>query len=240
MTGKARDMARSNSYYTSRCKLSSSKSVNDERHASLKLVVFDADGTLTGITSIWQHLHQHLGTWTEGTSTASRYWRGEIGYEEWARLDAMMWRGREVCEFSAIIEAIPFVGGIKEAFDTIRMKGMKIAVASAGLSLLVDRIVRELGVDFAVANELIVKNGRLTGDIAINVSLTNKSEVIRNIAKSFSVDMMSCAVIGDYCYDIPDDAGVKIAFNPKDEMAERLADYVVISRDLRDVLNHLV
>jgi phosphoserine phosphatase len=117
---------------------------------------------------------------------------------------------------------------------------VKIAVASAGLSLLADRTVRELGADMAVANELAVSNGRLTGEVRVKVSIMNKPDVIREIARGFNVSIKECAVIGDYRYDIPEDAGLKIAFNPKDDEVQRLADVIVESSDLKDVLNHLI
>ena len=202
----------------------------------MELVVFDADGTLTEVTSIWQYLHQRLGTWTEGRTTALRYYRGEITYDEWARLDAMMWRGKDLLEITSIIKDISFIDGVEDTFKELRKKGMKIAVASAGLSILVNRIVRELGVDYAVANELVVRNGRLTGDVEVKVSLANKCEIIRGIARNFLIDMKACVVIGDSSYDIPEDAGLKVAFNPRDDKAERLADAVVRSSNLREIL----
>jgi len=207
---------------------------------SMKLVVFDADGTLTEITSIWQYLHKRLGTWTEGRTNALRYCRGEITYNEWARLDAMMWRGKHLLEIASIVDDISFVDGVEDTFKELRKKGLKIAVASAGLSILVNRIIRELGADYAVANELVVRNGRLTGDVEIKVSLANKCEIIRAIARDFRVDMRACMVIGDYSYDIPKDAGLKVAFNPKDDEAERLADAVVRSTNLSEILHLIV
>ncbi len=206
----------------------------------LELAVFDADGTLTRITSIWQYLHQRFGTWNQGRMTALRYYKGEITYDEWARLDALMWRGRELSEVLRVVQDIPFIDGAIHSFKLLKEYGMKIAVASAGLSFLANRTVRELGADMAVANELAVIDGRLTGDVRIKVSMENKRDVIREIAKVFDVSMKECAVIGDYRYDIPEDAGLKIAFNPKDDEVERLADVIVESSDLKDVLSHLI
>jgi len=152
----------------------------------------------------------------------------------------MMWRGRELSELSDIIDRVSYVDGASETFSILRKRGIKIAVASAGLSLMVSRIARELGADFAVANELVLKNGRLTGDVTILVSLANKVHIIKGIAKNFNISMNECAVIGDYIYDIPQDAGLKVAFNPKDKEAERLADVVVRSSNIKDILNYLL
>jgi len=210
------------------------------RPRPLELVVFDVDGTLTAVTSVWQYLHERLGTWTYGRLTSSRYWRGEITYDEWAKLDAMMWRGRKLCEIAEIIERISYFEGVEETFSVLKEKGAKIAVVSAGLSLLVNRIVEELGADFGVANELVVEDGRLTGNVSINVSLSNKCQVIREVARNLGVNIRLCAVVGDYCYDIPNDAGLRVAFNPKDNTAEMLADVIVRSNSLIDILKHLV
>jgi len=220
------------------------REVDESKHGSLgragcRLVVFDADGTLTKVTSIWQYIHRKLGTWSEGRLSSRRYWRGEISYGEWARLDAMMWRGRSVDEVIEIVKSVPYVEGARHTFNVLRNMGMKIAVASAGLSLLIDRVVRELGVDSAVANQLIVEDGILTGDVKVNVSLRNKHQVIRDISKSLCVDLNECMVVGDYSFDFPEDAGLKLAFNPKDQAAEELADIVVRSSNLTDILKYI-
>lgn len=212
------------------------ESLDDTR---CRLVVFDADGTLTQVTSIWQYIHSKLGTWSDGRLSSTKYWRGEISYEEWARLDAMMWRGRAIGEIIEIVKSVPYVKGAKHTFSVLRNMGMKIAVASAGLSLLVDRIVRELGADSAIANQLIVDDGVLTGDVKVNVSLRNKDQVIRDISKSLCVDINECAVVGDYSFDFPDDAGLKLAFNPKDEAAEKRANIIVRSSNLADILKYI-
>ena len=220
------------------------REVEESKHGPLggtrcRLVVFDVDGTLTQVTSIWQYVHRKLGTWSEGRVSSMKYWRGEISYEEWARLDAMMWRGRGVNEIIEIVESVPYVEGAKHTFSVLRNMGMKIAVASAGLSLLVDRIVRDLGADLAVANQLIVEDGILTGDVKVNVSLRNKGQVIRDISNGLRVGLNECVVVGDYSFDFPKDAGLKLAFNPKDQAAEKLAHIIVRSGNLEDILKYI-
>ena len=32
----------------------------------LKLIIWDCDGTLTTVKSVWQWIHENLGTWEEG------------------------------------------------------------------------------------------------------------------------------------------------------------------------------
>jgi hypothetical protein len=61
--------------------------------SSLRLAVFDIDGTLRRVRDPWVHLHKHLGVADRACEFIPRWQRGEISYDEWARLDASLWRG---------------------------------------------------------------------------------------------------------------------------------------------------
>ena len=208
----------------------------------LKLVVFDVDGTLIKTYSSWQHLHEHLGTWNRGRTHAERYHRGNITYLEWARLDASLWKDIPLQRVQQIIDRIPYMDGAREVILTLRKAGFKVVLLSAGLSLVMDRISREIGVDDSLANELIVKDGSLTGNVKINVSFNNKDDAIQSILQRFDAKLGECAAIGDDETMIPlfKKVGLRIAFNPRNKLVEEHADVVIRSNDLREVLPHLL
>jgi len=208
----------------------------------LKLVVFDVDGTLIRTYSSWQHLHEHLGTWDRGRRYAERFHRGTITYEEWARLDASLWKGLPLKRVQQVIDGIPYVDGAREVITTLRKAGFKVVLLSAGLSLVTERISREVEVDDSLTNELVVKDGFLTGEVKVNVSFDNKDEALRSILQRFDVEIGECAAVGDDETMIPlfEKAGFRIAFNPRDKIVEKHADVVIKSNDLRDVLPHLI
>jgi len=110
---------------------------------------------------------------------------------------------------------------------------------SAGLSLLADRAMGELGADFAIANELLFEGGRVTGGVRVHVSLANKQAVIRELAFKNGCDLNSCVVVGDSAEDIPEDAALRIAFSPKDEQA-LLRAHAVVEEDLTRILPYVV
>ena len=68
------------------------------RRNDLKMVVFDVDGTLVKEHS-WQFVHKSLGTWVEGRKYREMFFDGRISYEEWALLDASLWRGLPLQQF---------------------------------------------------------------------------------------------------------------------------------------------
>lgn len=206
----------------------------------IQLAIFDLDGTLTKIESIWQYLHGKLGTWEVGKISAEKYWRGEITYEEWAEKDSMLWKDVPVEKVISILREIPYIEGAIETFEELKRRGIWTGIVSAGISLLADRAKRELGADFAVANKLLSEEGKLTGKIRVKVSLRNKDEIIKEMAWMLGVDLENSAVIGDNTFDLPDVVGLKVAFNPRSRDVREIADITVDSGDLRDVLEYLI
>ncbi|MDH5267909.1 MAG: HAD-IB family phosphatase, partial [Candidatus Bathyarchaeota archaeon] len=94
----------------------------------LKLVVLDVDGTLIRTYSSWQHLHENLGTWEKGRRYAEQFHRGNITYEEWARLDASLWKDLPLQQVQQIIDNIPYVEGAREVITTLRKAGFKVVL----------------------------------------------------------------------------------------------------------------
>ena len=155
--------------------------------SKFKLAVFDVDGTLTGVESCWRFIHEWLGTWEGGRRNAGLYFSGEISYDDWAQMDAALWRGVSLEKIRGIIAEIRFINGIREVFEFLKGNGMKIVLLTAGLALLTERIAREFPVDCYVANELEVENGRLTGKVKVKVSLENKGEILNGLLDSVTL-----------------------------------------------------
>lgn len=208
----------------------------------LRLVVFDVDGTLMKVASSWQFLHEKLGTWDKGKQYAEQFFRGAITYEDWARLDASLWRGLKLESVRQIVDSIPYTNGAQDVITTLKRNGFKVVLLSAGLSLVTERIEREIGVDDSLANELKVENGLLTGEVKVNVSVHNKDMVLLRMLKKFNLGMDECAAVGDDETLIPlfENVSLSITFNPRSWMVEEQADIVVKGEDLREVLPFLL
>ncbi len=208
----------------------------------LKLVVLDVDGTLVKVNSSWQHLHEVLGTWDQGKRYAEQFFRGVINYEEWARLDASLWRGLPLEKVEEIIHGLPYFCGVKDVIVTLRKSGFKVVLLSAGLSLVTERIEKDVRVDYSLANELIVKDGFLTGGVKVKVPFDGKVDVLQRLLRRFGIRIAECAAVGDDETLIPlfEKVGLGIAFNPYSEKVERDARFVVKGDDLRDILPFLL
>lgn len=203
------------------------------------MVVFDLDGTLTPVDSLWRYLHEALGTWDHGRTAAQRYRNGEISYREWAESDAKFWAGAPLPRVERILEDIPYRKGARDVFENLKKRGVRVVILSAGLSLLAEKAAKELGADLALANELGAYDGRLTGEITVKVAVDNKDEIVRQLASTLEIPLRDVALIGDRGMDLANEECLKIAFMPKDDAARREADFIVEDGDIRSVLQYI-
>jgi phosphoserine phosphatase len=206
---------------------------------NIRLVVFDLDGTLTPVDSLWRYLHEAFGTWDFGKIAAQKYRRGEITYKEWAETDAGYWAGAPLSEVKEILERIPYRRGAREVFQELKQRKVKTAILSAGLSLLADKAASDLGADFAIANELQSNDGRLTGGIIVRVGVSDKKRIIEQLAAKLQVLLSEVALVGDRAFDLPHPECLRIAFKPKDDIARQEADFIVEDDDLSRILPYL-
>lgn len=206
----------------------------------IRLVVFDLDGTLTTVDSLWRYLHEEFGTWDQGKIAAQKYKQNKITYKEWAETDARYWAGASLERITKALEQIPYREGVREVFRTLRERNVKTAIISAGLSLLADKAAQELDADLALSNELETNDGRLTGEIIVKVAVNEKRQIVEQIATQLGVPLNEVALIGDRAFDLSQPECFKIAFKPKDEVARQQADVVIEDDDLSRILQYLI
>ena len=195
-----------------------------------KAVVFDVDGVLVEVESIWKYIHRKLGTLDKAMKFAEMFYRGQISYEKWAYLDAMLWKGVKRSTFKSIVSQIPLKRGARELVDYLKSLGLKLIAISAGLDILTKRVSEELGLDYVASNEMVFEDDVFTGTVKVHVTFDNKGEVMKNILVSMGVAPEESIAIGDSEIDIPmfSIAGLAIAFNPKNPEVIYQADITVI------------
>jgi phosphoserine phosphatase len=168
-----------------------------------RALLFDLDGTLTPVRSVWQHIHETLGLWEEEARRHQEaFLSGGIDYEEFCRRDAAHWKGRPEAELQAIADRIPYRPGVREAVGLARARGAVVGVISTGLTLLADRVHRELDLAFTIANRLVARDGILTGDVQVNVRHARKDEAVDLFCGQFGIDRREVVSVGDSDGDI--------------------------------------
>ncbi len=205
---------------------------------NIKLVAFDVDGVLAQVYSIWRHIHEQLGTLEKCRKYAEAYYSGKISYDEWARLDASTWKGKPISLLKEIANRIPITPGAHKTISELKHLGLKTVAISAGLDILTDRISAELGLDYAVSNILVHRNGVVTGDVIVKVRAYDKDRVLAQICRRYGITTRECAVVGDSPVDIPmfRVAGLAIAFNPSAHQISKAAHLTIYSKQLTSII----
>ena len=197
-----------------------------------RLIVFDVDGTLTPVRSVWQHIHEQLGTWEPwGVLHRHRFLEGSIDYATWCLLDAGAWSGFAEVEIRRIVERIPFHSGAEEALGALHRTGLIIATLSTGLTMMTDRVpYATLG----MANRLLFRDGRATGEVQVEVAAGQKGPALQRLGQQLGVSPAETVAVGDSHGDCPmfQACGLGIAVDPADEEVARAATVVLTADQL--------
>ena len=95
---------------------------------------------------------------------------------------------------------------------------MKLAIFSGGFKPIARRLQADYGFDEVVANELEVKDGRVTGRaVAPIVNREYKASALRDLAARLNISLEACIAVGDGAHDLSmmATAGMGVAFHAK-------------------------
>jgi phosphoserine phosphatase len=160
-----------------------------------------------------------------------------MDFEEALRARVKLLKGLKVAEVNKVALDIPLMKGAKELIRELK-KEYKIAMVSGGFTIVARRVAQELEIDCLIANELIIKDGVLTGEVVGPLVRQNsKKEALEAIAKREGIRPEDCIVIGDGANDISmfEAAGFSIAFNASPVLYD-IADIIIMKKDLTLIL----
>jgi phosphoserine phosphatase len=101
---------------------------------------------------------------------------------------------------------------------TMHKHGAYAAIVSGGFRIYADRVRRELGFDIAVANELIVENGKLNGHVKEPIlGKEAKLATLTLLAVERHLTLEAAVAVGDGANDLPmiEAAGMGVAYHAK-------------------------
>lgn len=198
------------------------------------LTVFDMDGVFIEERSSWKLIHKKYGI--KNDDIVEAYKRGEIDDEEFLNRDIERWRERGIKreDIEKIFNSVELTPGCKECIEYFNEIG-EVAIISGGIDILAKRIAN-FGIKHVFANGIIYKEN-LPWRAILNVPLMKKGKILEDLIEKLGIEKEKVIVIGDTKYDIDmfKRAGIKIAFNPRDEI-KNFADFVIEKRDLKELI----
>ena len=204
---------------------------------SKRLVVMDMDSTLIQVEVI-DELAKSAGHGEEVSGITSKAMNGELSFNESLNKRVELLRGLDENVLDEIYHNIPFTPGAKKLVKILKKLGYKTAVISGGFTFFTDRLKNELGLDYAFANELEIKDGKLTGKVLGKIiNGESKAEILEDIANKENISLDQVVAIGDGANDLLmlDKAGLGIAFNAHKAVREQ-ADYNISQKNLDSII----
>jgi phosphoserine phosphatase len=211
--------------------------LSEKSSDSKKLIVFDMDSTLIDAETI-DELAKAAGVGREVSAITERAMKGEIDFSQALKERVKLLKGLTLEDAIAALDKMPLMPGAKELINFVKSAGYTTAMVSGGFTLSSERVGKLLGIDHVVSNELIVKDGIITGEVVGSLTAQNSKElVLEEIAAQHGIAPEDCIVVGDGANDICifKRARYSIAFNSKPVLRQH-ADIVIIEKNLKAVI----
>ncbi|GAA4100828.1 phosphoserine phosphatase SerB [Zhongshania borealis] len=182
-----------------------------------RLVAFDMDSTLIEAEVI-DELAKAAGVGVQVAEITERAMRGEIDFTESFKARVALLKGLDESVLEGIAASLKITEGAEKLVSTLKQLGYKTAILSGGFTYFGHYLQQKLGIDYVHANELVIRDGRVTGEVeGIVVDGQRKAELLREIAQRESLNMEQVIAVGDGANDLPmlSIAGLGIAFRAK-------------------------
>lgn len=182
-----------------------------------RLVAFDMDSTLIDAEVI-DELAKAAGVGDQVAAITERAMRGELDFTASFRARVALLKGLDESVLAGIAASLRLNEGAERLVTTLKKMGYKTAILSGGFNYFGQHLQQKLGIDYVFANELEVRDGKVTGDVAGQVvDGQRKAALLREIAAREHISMEQVIAVGDGANDLPmlSIAGLGIAFRAK-------------------------
>ncbi len=182
-----------------------------------RLICFDMDSTLIQ-TEVIDELAIRAGVGQQVKEITARAMRGEIDFKESFRERVALLKGLEEKVLKEIAENLPVTEGAERLLRTLKQYGYRTAILSGGFTYFGNYLKNKLGIDYVFANELEIKDGKLTGrHLHEIVDGKRKAELLELLAFKEDIHLEQVIAVGDGANDLPmlKKAGMGIAFHAK-------------------------
>src|SRR3954468_1923712 len=191
-----------------------------------KLFLADMDSTMIGQECI-DELADFAGLKAHVAAITERAMRGEIEFEPELRERVALLKGLPTAVVDEVLaKRISLTPGGRELVATMRAHGAWTCLISGGFTLFTNAIAAKIGFQENRANELKVRDGKLTGEVTEPiVGRAAKLATLIELRESFDLDEIDTLVTGDGANDLGmiEAAGLGVAYHAKPAVAAAAA-----------------
>jgi phosphoserine phosphatase len=201
------------------------------------LLVMDMDSTAIDIECI-DEIAKLAGVGEQVSEVTAAAMRGELDFAESLHARVATLTDAPVSIIDQVADNLPLMPGLENLVTHLQSFGWKLVIASGGFTYMTDVLKRQLNLDATVANQLEMKDGKLTGKVLGRIVDANvKAETIVSLAKEYNIELSQTIAMGDGANDLVMMAAAQlgVAFHAK-PLVRKQADVSVKKGGLDQLL----
>ena len=191
---------------------------NSKKLSDFGLVVMDMDSTLITIECI-DEIADMQGLKPQVAAITEAAMRGELDFAESLRRRVALLKGLDENALQRVYdERLKLTAGAETMLAKLKEHGIKTLLVSGGFVYFTERLKQRLGLDYAHANTLEVKDGKLTGKVLGDiVDAQAKADWLIKTRDALKLSPAQVIAMGDGANDLKmmSVADVGIAFHAK-------------------------
>lgn len=202
-----------------------------------RLVVFDMDSTLIQ-QEVIDELAVEAGVGEQVSEITEAAMRGELDFAQSLQARVALLKGLDVSVMQKVAERLTLNEGAEKLLTKLNALGFTTAILSGGFNYFGNYLSQKLGIDYVFANELEVRDGKLTGFVLGKiVDAERKASLLRKLAKDEGLSLQQTIAVGDGANDLKmlSIAGMGVAFHAKPIVRDS-AEYALTSLGLDAIL----
>lgn len=183
-----------------------------------RLIVADMDSTMITVECI-DELADYAGIKAEVSAVTEAAMRGELDFAGALDARVALLKGMDegVIE-RCLAERVRIMPGAEALVKTVRARGGHAVLVSGGFTRFAEPVAARIGFDRAIANELLVEDGKLTGTVAKPlVDADTKLRTLEVMTATLNLSPDQVMAVGDGANDLPmiRAAGLGVAYHAK-------------------------
>ncbi|MFQ3196305.1 MAG: phosphoserine phosphatase [Paraglaciecola sp.] len=181
------------------------------------LLVMDMDSTAIGVECI-DEMAILAGVGDEVSRVTEQAMQGKLDFAQSLISRVGCLAGADASILHQVRCALPLMPGLYNLVKVLKGYHWKLAIASGGFSYFADHLNERLELDWAVANELVIVDGKLTGQVAGSiVDARVKADTLVELASRWGISASQTVAMGDGANDLlmMNAAALGVAFHAK-------------------------